>query len=170
MANAPELDIDLEPPNPHNFVAIRGCRSGGHLSRRDRLVLGLLVLVEAQPDLEPCRAGEHEPDRQHRHGHERGDKREYGGNGLKGSKYYASQHGLTVKEAKITSTDNDLTNIVTTEKKLTSTWAPVGAFFTHSSARDVVIRITLRGSGNPLLNDVGMNVDDFSILCESMPI
>jgi ABC-type branched-subunit amino acid transport system substrate-binding protein len=38
---------------------------------------------------------------------------EYGGNGLKGSKYYASQHGLTVKEAKITSTDNDLTNIVT---------------------------------------------------------
>ena len=38
---------------------------------------------------------------------------EYGGNGLKGSKYYAEQHGLTVKEAKITSTDNDLTGIVT---------------------------------------------------------
>ncbi len=38
---------------------------------------------------------------------------EYGGNGLKGSQYYASKHNLTVKEAKITSTDNDLTNIVT---------------------------------------------------------
>jgi len=38
---------------------------------------------------------------------------EYGGNGLKGSQYYAEQHGLTIKEAKITSTDNDLTGIVT---------------------------------------------------------
>jgi ABC-type branched-subunit amino acid transport system substrate-binding protein len=38
---------------------------------------------------------------------------EYGGNGLKGSQYYAQQHGLTVREAKITSTDNDLTGIVT---------------------------------------------------------
>lgn len=38
---------------------------------------------------------------------------EYGGNGLKGSQYYASKHGLTIKEAKITSTDTDLTNIVT---------------------------------------------------------
>jgi len=38
---------------------------------------------------------------------------EYGGNGLKGSKYYADKHGMTVKEAKITSTDTDLTNIVT---------------------------------------------------------
>jgi ABC-type branched-subunit amino acid transport system substrate-binding protein len=38
---------------------------------------------------------------------------EYGGNGLLGSKYYASKHNLTIKEAKITSTDNDLTNIVT---------------------------------------------------------
>ena len=38
---------------------------------------------------------------------------EYGGNGLLGSKYYAGVHKLNVKEAKITSTDNDLTNIVT---------------------------------------------------------
>jgi len=38
---------------------------------------------------------------------------EYGGNGLKGSKAYAATHKLTVNEAKITSTDNDLTNIVT---------------------------------------------------------
>lgn len=38
---------------------------------------------------------------------------EYGGNGLKGSKYYAAQHNLTVREAKVTSTDSDLTNIVT---------------------------------------------------------
>ena len=38
---------------------------------------------------------------------------EYGGNGLKGSKYYAGKHNLTIKEAKITSTDNDLTNVVT---------------------------------------------------------
>lgn len=38
---------------------------------------------------------------------------EYGGNGLKGSQYYAARHKMTIKEAKITSTDNDLTNIVT---------------------------------------------------------
>ncbi len=38
---------------------------------------------------------------------------EYGGNGLRGSKYYAEQHSLTINEAKITSTDNDLTGIVT---------------------------------------------------------
>lgn len=38
---------------------------------------------------------------------------EYGGNGLKGSQYYAEQHGMTINEAKITSTDNDLTGIVT---------------------------------------------------------
>jgi ABC-type branched-subunit amino acid transport system substrate-binding protein len=38
---------------------------------------------------------------------------EYGGNGLRGSQYYASQHNLTVREAKITSSDSDLTNIVT---------------------------------------------------------
>jgi len=38
---------------------------------------------------------------------------EYGGNGLRGSQYYAQQHRLTVREAKVTSTDNDLTGIVT---------------------------------------------------------
>lgn len=38
---------------------------------------------------------------------------EYGGNGLKGSKYYAEQHGMTVNEAQVTSTDSDLTGIVT---------------------------------------------------------
>jgi len=38
---------------------------------------------------------------------------EYGGNGLKGSKAYAATHNLKITEAKITSTDNDLTNIVT---------------------------------------------------------
>jgi ABC-type branched-subunit amino acid transport system substrate-binding protein len=38
---------------------------------------------------------------------------EYGGNGLKGSQYYASKHNMKIQEAKITSTDNDLTNIVT---------------------------------------------------------
>ncbi|GAA4540855.1 ABC transporter substrate-binding protein [Pseudonocardia xishanensis] len=38
---------------------------------------------------------------------------EYGGNGLRGSKFYAEKHGMTIAEAKITSTDNDLANIVT---------------------------------------------------------
>ena len=38
---------------------------------------------------------------------------EYGSDGLLGSQYYASKHGMTIKDAKITSTDNDLTNIVT---------------------------------------------------------
>lgn len=38
---------------------------------------------------------------------------EYGGNGLRGSQYYAGEHGLTVREAKVTSTDSDMTGIVT---------------------------------------------------------
>jgi ABC-type branched-subunit amino acid transport system substrate-binding protein len=38
---------------------------------------------------------------------------EYGGNGLRGSQYYATAHKMTLREAKVTSTDNDLTGIVT---------------------------------------------------------
>ncbi|MEV6878197.1 ABC transporter substrate-binding protein [Amycolatopsis sp. NPDC051128] len=38
---------------------------------------------------------------------------EYGKNGLRGSQFYAKKHSLTVKEVKITSTDSDLTNVVT---------------------------------------------------------
>ncbi|HKN55505.1 MAG TPA: ABC transporter substrate-binding protein [Amycolatopsis sp.] len=38
---------------------------------------------------------------------------EYGKNGLRGSQFYAKKHNLTVKEIKITSTDSDLTNVVT---------------------------------------------------------
>lgn len=38
---------------------------------------------------------------------------EYGANGLRGAKYFAEQHNLTIKEAKVTSTDADMTNIVT---------------------------------------------------------
>jgi len=38
---------------------------------------------------------------------------EYGANGLRGAKFYAEQHDLDLREVKITSTDTDLTNIVT---------------------------------------------------------
>jgi ABC-type branched-subunit amino acid transport system substrate-binding protein len=38
---------------------------------------------------------------------------EYGANGLRGSKYYAQQHNLKLTETKITSSDTDLTNVVT---------------------------------------------------------
>ncbi|MEQ3551421.1 ABC transporter substrate-binding protein [Pseudonocardia nematodicida] len=38
---------------------------------------------------------------------------EYGGNGLRGSRYYAELRGQQVREVKITSTDTDLTNVVT---------------------------------------------------------
>lgn len=38
---------------------------------------------------------------------------EYGLNGLRGSKFYAEQHDMTIAEAKIASTDTDMTNIVT---------------------------------------------------------
>jgi ABC-type branched-subunit amino acid transport system substrate-binding protein len=38
---------------------------------------------------------------------------EYGGNGLKGSQYFGDKNGITIVGAKVTSTDNDLTNIVT---------------------------------------------------------
>jgi ABC-type branched-subunit amino acid transport system substrate-binding protein len=38
---------------------------------------------------------------------------EYGANGLRGSKYFAETNGLTVSEAKVTSTDTDMKSIVT---------------------------------------------------------
>lgn len=38
---------------------------------------------------------------------------EYGKNGLRGAQYYAEQHDITINEAKIASTDTDMTNIVT---------------------------------------------------------
>jgi ABC-type branched-subunit amino acid transport system substrate-binding protein len=38
---------------------------------------------------------------------------EYGANGLRGSRYYAQQHNLKLNEVKITSSDTDLTNVVT---------------------------------------------------------
>lgn len=38
---------------------------------------------------------------------------EYGANGLRGAQYYAQKHNLNLREVKITSSDNDLTNIVT---------------------------------------------------------
>ncbi|PXY31273.1 ABC transporter substrate-binding protein [Prauserella muralis] len=38
---------------------------------------------------------------------------EYGANGLRGARYYAEQHDLKLREVKITSSDNDLTNVVT---------------------------------------------------------
>jgi len=38
---------------------------------------------------------------------------EYGKNGLRGSQFYGKKHNMTVKEVKITSTDSDLTNVVT---------------------------------------------------------
>jgi ABC-type branched-subunit amino acid transport system substrate-binding protein len=38
---------------------------------------------------------------------------EYGQNGLRGSQFYAQKHGMKLRDVKITSSDNDLTNIVT---------------------------------------------------------
>ncbi|WP_210583327.1 ABC transporter substrate-binding protein [Streptomyces sp. GESEQ-35] len=38
---------------------------------------------------------------------------EYGANGLRGARYYAEQHNLKLRDVKITSTDTDLTNVVT---------------------------------------------------------
>jgi ABC-type branched-subunit amino acid transport system substrate-binding protein len=41
------------------------------------------------------------------------DGDEYGANGLRGAKYFAEKHNLKIKEAKVTSTDQDMANIVT---------------------------------------------------------
>lgn len=38
---------------------------------------------------------------------------EYGANGLRGARYYAEKHNLKLREVKLTSTDTDLTNVVT---------------------------------------------------------
>lgn len=38
---------------------------------------------------------------------------EYGANGLRGARYYAKKHNMKLRETKITSSDSDMTNIVT---------------------------------------------------------
>lgn len=38
---------------------------------------------------------------------------EYGANGLRGAQYFAEQHNITLRDAKVTSTDSDMRNIVT---------------------------------------------------------
>ena len=58
------------------------------------------------------------------------------------------------------------TYIVKSDLELTNTtWQPNVVGFLQGGARDVVVRITLPGSGSTSDRDVGINVDDFKLSC-----
>lgn len=61
---------------------------------------------------------------------------------------------------------SDWTYIVKSDLQLTTgSWEPNVAAFLQGGARDVVVRITLPGSGSTSNRDVGINVDDFKFSC-----
>ncbi|MDQ0379596.1 ABC transporter substrate-binding protein [Amycolatopsis thermophila] len=104
---------------------------------------------------------------------------EYGANGLRGSRYYAQQHHLNLREVKITSSDNDLTNIVTGLRgegvkaiMLTTTPAQTGSVAAANKA--LGLNVPLLGN-NPtydpvLLNSPAANaLDRLYVVASSVP-
>lgn len=78
---------------------------------------------------------------------------EYGANGLAGSKYFASQHGMTVEEAQINSTDTDMTAQITRFKAsgvnaLALTAAPQAASSAAVAAQQVGLDVPI-AANNP---------------------
>lgn len=104
---------------------------------------------------------------------------EYGKNGLRGSQYYAKKHNLTVKEVKITSTDNDLTNIVTGLKGdgvkaivLTTSPAQTGSALAANKALGLAVPVL---GNNPVFDPVLLKspaanaLDKLTIVASSVP-
>ncbi|EMD24639.1 ABC transporter substrate-binding protein [Amycolatopsis azurea] len=104
---------------------------------------------------------------------------EYGKNGLRGSQFYAKKHNLTVKEVKITSTDNDLTNIVTGLKGdgvkaivLTTTPAQTGSALAANKALGLNVPVL---GNNPTFDPVLLKspaanaLDKLTIVASSVP-
>jgi hypothetical protein len=81
--------------------------------------------------------------------------------------YYAQLSNSTGKAtARLEVLKPDYTYIGLTDKVLTnSTWTYVGTGFYQYGARDVLIRITLPGSGTAANSNVSINVDDLDVYC-----
>lgn len=104
---------------------------------------------------------------------------EYGKNGLRGSQFYAKKHNLTVKEVKITSTDSDLTNVVTGLKgagvkliALTTTPAQTGSAVAANKALGLNVPVL---GNNPtfdpalLKSPAASALDKLTIVASSVP-
>ncbi|TNC27775.1 ABC transporter substrate-binding protein [Amycolatopsis alkalitolerans] len=104
---------------------------------------------------------------------------EYGANGLRGSRYYAQQHHLDLREVKITSSDTDLTNIVTGLRgegvkaiMLTTTPAQTGSVAAANKA--LGLNVPLLGN-NPTFDPVLHNspaagaLDKLYVVASSVP-
>ncbi|HUR72653.1 MAG TPA: ABC transporter substrate-binding protein [Sporichthya sp.] len=77
---------------------------------------------------------------------------EYGANGLRGSKYFAQTNGLTVSEAKVTSTDADMTGIVTKfkgdgVKAIALTTSPTQTASAASANASLKLNVPMVGNG-----------------------
>ncbi|MGQ0632239.1 MAG: ABC transporter substrate-binding protein [Sporichthyaceae bacterium] len=76
---------------------------------------------------------------------------EYGGNGLLGSKYFAEAHGMKLVEKKITSTDTDMTGIVTSlkgegAKAIALTTSPAQTASAASASKALGLNVPLVGN------------------------
>ncbi|GAB3160332.1 ABC transporter substrate-binding protein [Amycolatopsis sp. NPDC004378] len=104
---------------------------------------------------------------------------EYGKNGLRGSQFYAKKHNLTVKEVKITSTDSDLTNVVTGLKgagvkviALTTTPAQTGSAVAANKALGLNVPVL---GNNPtfdpqlLKSPAASALDKLTVVASSVP-
>jgi ABC-type branched-subunit amino acid transport system substrate-binding protein len=104
---------------------------------------------------------------------------EYGKNGLRGSQFYAKKHNLSVKEVKITSTDSDLTNVVTGLKgngvkaiALTTTPAQTGSAVAANKALGLNVPVL---GNNPTFDPVLLKspaagaLDKLTVVASSVP-
>lgn len=105
---------------------------------------------------------------------------EYGDNGLRGSQYYAEQHGITIVPAQIAATDTDMTNIVTGFQgqgvtAILLTTAPAQTQSTLNANSALQLNVPVLGN-NPvfdpatnLAGDAAANVGNLYVAASSVP-
>ncbi|MBB3661641.1 ABC-type branched-subunit amino acid transport system substrate-binding protein [Prauserella sediminis] len=104
---------------------------------------------------------------------------EYGANGLRGARYYAEQHDLNLREVKITSSDNDLTNVVTGlrgqgVKAITLTTTPTQTGSVAAANKALGLNVPILGNNptfDPLLHNspAADALDDLHVVASSVP-
>ncbi|WP_199429921.1 ABC transporter substrate-binding protein [Qaidamihabitans albus] len=104
---------------------------------------------------------------------------EYGANGLRGARYYAEQHDLKLREVKITSSDNDLTNIVTGlkgqgVKAILLTTTPTQTGSAAAANKALGLNVPILGNNptfDPLLHDspAAGALDQLYVVASSVP-
>ncbi|NIJ09976.1 ABC-type branched-subunit amino acid transport system substrate-binding protein [Saccharomonospora amisosensis] len=105
---------------------------------------------------------------------------EYGANGLRGSKAYAKEHNLKLREVKITSSDNDLTNIITGfkgqgVKAIALTTTPTQTGSAAAAAKALGLNVPILGNNptfDPLLHDspAAGALDNLYVVASSVPV